>query len=119
MKYKDFITEDFGEVAVVTVNFSRATLKESDEIRNRIKSLIEIGCKKIIVDLSYCDFCDSSFMGALVLCNKKTFTEDFSFAIIVRQGSYIEKLIETTGLNKVLKIYDNRSIAINHFEQMH
>lgn len=117
MIYKDFISEDFGEVVVETVNISRATLKEAEELRNRIRTLIEIGCKKIIIDLSYCDFCDSTFMGALVLCAKKSVNDDFHIGIVIRQGSYIEKLFETTGLKKVLKVFNNRSIAINQLEQ--
>ncbi len=110
---KDFISEDLGDVVIETINFSRATLKEAEEMKNRIRSLADIGCKKIIVDLSLCDFCDSSFMGVLVLCSKKTLPEDFDFGIVIRPGSYIQKIIESTGLNKVLNIYNDRSIAIN------
>jgi len=73
MDYEDFLYEEVGNGCIETVNITRATLKEADIFRNRIKKDIENGEKNIIVDFSLCDFCDSSFMGVLVVCTKKHF----------------------------------------------
>lgn len=111
----DFIYEEVGDICIETVNFSRATLKETVEFRNRIKKDIDNGKKNIIIDLSLCDFCDSSFIGALVVCTKKSFADNGTFSIIVKQETSLSKIFQATRLDRVLSIYNTRDEALKHF----
>ncbi|MDP2362714.1 MAG: STAS domain-containing protein [Ignavibacteria bacterium] len=113
--FEDFLYEEFGEVCIETLNFSRATLKETDIFRKRIKDNITNGKKNIIIDLSFCDYCDSSFIGALVVCTKKTGLENVKFAIVVSENSYMAYLIHSTRLDKVLTIFKTRDEALKHY----
>lgn len=88
----DFIYEEVGDVCIEIVNFSRATLKETETLRSRIQNDINNGKTNIIIDLSLCDFCDSSFIGALVVCTKKSFTESVNFNIIVHPGTTLSDI---------------------------
>jgi anti-anti-sigma factor len=111
----DFIYEEVGDVCIETVNFSRATLKETVEFRSRIKNDIDNGKKNIIIDLSLCDFCDSSFIGALVVCTKKSLSISNNFSVVVKQGTSLSSTLHATGLDKVLNIFKTRDEALKHF----
>lgn len=113
----DFIYEEVGDVCIETVNFSRATFKETVEFRNRIKKNIDNGKKKIIIDLSLCDFCDSSFIGALVVCTKKSFADNGAFSIIVKQGTSLSKIFQATRLDRVLSIFNTKDEALKYFAE--
>ncbi len=113
----DFIYEEVGDICIETVNFSRATLKETEVFRNRIKKYIGNGKKNIVVDLSLCDFCDSSFLGALVVCTKKSFSDSRKFSIIIRQGTSLSDIFYTTRLDRVFTIYKTREDALKHFAE--
>ena len=60
----DFIREEHGTVLVEKVNLTRATLKEAEEFKSHLVSDIKDGWQKIVVDLSECEFIDSTFLGA-------------------------------------------------------
>jgi anti-anti-sigma regulatory factor len=111
----DFIYEEVGDICIETVNFSRATLKETIEFRIRIKKDIDNGKKNIIIDLSLCDFCDSSFIGALVVCTKKSLLASSNFSVVVKQGTSLSSTLHATGLDKVLNIFKTRDEALKHF----
>ena len=114
----DFNYEEVGDVCIETVNFSRATLKETVEFRNRIKKDIDNGKKRIIIDLSLCDFCDSSFIGALVVCTKKSLADNVNFSIIVKQGTSLFNIFKATRLDRVLNVYNTRDDALKHFVKL-
>ena len=67
----DFIKEKYDDVLVEVVNLTRATLKEAEEFKLTLTQDIEEGVRKIVVDLSQCEFIDSTFLGALVVSLKK------------------------------------------------
>ena len=71
------ITEDFetllvNDLAIEIVNLSRATYKEAGHLKKNLDELIKSNQKKIIVDISQCEFIDSTFLGALVLALKSS-----------------------------------------------
>ncbi len=59
-----FIKEEHNDVIVEVVDLTRATLSEADEFKQRLTENIENGYKKIVVDLSDCEFIDSTFLGS-------------------------------------------------------
>jgi anti-anti-sigma factor len=67
----DFITQKLDDIFIVEVNFTRATLKEANELKTILFNAIDNGERKIIVDLSQCEFIDSTFMGTLVISLRK------------------------------------------------
>ena len=99
------------------VNLVRATLNEAYEIKN---NLLEDGLDydKIIVDLSSCDYIDSTFLGALVYSYRKIKERDgivvlilgdtfLSTSFIFREISSIFQVYRTVREAKAqLKIYD-------------
>lgn len=66
-----FAQEMSDGICIERVNLERATLKEADKFKNILQYDIEQGCTSMIVDLSKCEFIDSTFLGAIVACLKK------------------------------------------------
>ena len=67
----NIVEEIIGDVLVEIVNIDRATLHEADELKASLAIKMEEGYKNIIIDLSACDFIDSTFLGVLVNTLKK------------------------------------------------
>ncbi len=67
---ENFGRRTFGEIRMEFVNLTRATFKEAGELNGRINEDIEYGFKKLIIDISKCEFIDSTFLGVLVLALK-------------------------------------------------
>ena len=63
----DFEKQSSGEVLIEKVNLLRATTVEASIMKKRLFDDIHLYKKKIIVDISKCDFIDSSFLGAMVI----------------------------------------------------
>ncbi|MBE0539413.1 MAG: STAS domain-containing protein [Ignavibacterium sp.] len=114
----DFIYEEVGDICIEPVNFTRATLKETETLRSRIQNDINNGKTNIIIDLSLCDFCDSSFIGALVVCTKKSFAINNKFSIIIQPESSLSDIFHATRLDKVLSIFKTRDEALKYFDEI-
>ena len=56
----DFERTTNNRVVVLNVNLIRATLKEAEEFKNQLMEEISNGNKKIVVNLSRCEFIDST-----------------------------------------------------------
>lgn len=113
----DFIYEEIGDICIETVNFSRATLKETEVFRDRIGNDIENGKRNIIIDLSLCEFCDSSFIGALVVCTKKSFSKSVRFSIVVQPDTSLFDIFHSIRLDRVLSIYKSKEDALKYFAE--
>ncbi len=62
--YFDFENKD--DISIVTVKVLRASLKVSLKFKEFSSNIVFGGAKKIIIDMTKCEFMDSSFLGAIV-----------------------------------------------------
>ncbi|MBY0449462.1 MAG: STAS domain-containing protein [Cyanobacteria bacterium] len=85
---------------------------DTDELRAKIQGLIDAQNKRVIINLSNITFIESAGLGALVgifkLCDENQ-------AAVVFYGiqPYVQKLVEVTKLNRVLKISKTEQEAMN------
>lgn len=112
--YEDFTKEVNGDVLIEKVNFSRATFKEAQEFKDRLLYDILTNNIKIIVDLSSCEYIDSTFLGALVVVLKKMADRSGELKYIIPQPSALY-LFKITGLYGVLNLYRNKEEALESF----
>jgi anti-anti-sigma factor len=110
----DFMREQFGDVVVEVVNLSRATLKEAEEFKKILTEDIENGARKIIVDLSDCEFIDSTFLGSLVVSLKKTTALGGDLRLVGFQPS-VHSMFELTRMYRVFEAYQTKQEAIESF----
>ncbi len=110
----DFNKENFGDVVVEVVNLSRATLKEAELFKKTLSEDIELGARKLIVDLSECEFIDSTFLGALVVSLKKITALGGDMKLVGFQPS-VHSMFELTRMHRVFEAYPSKQEAIESF----
>lgn len=108
------IEERIGDIAVVTVNVDRATLAEADEFKSSLSDTIDDGIKKIVVDLSSCEFLDSTFLGVLVSTLKKTVRQNGDLKLIGFQPA-VRSMFELTRMYRVFDSFSNIDDAVKSF----
>ena len=67
----EIIEEIMGEVVVEIINSDRATINESQALKNALQLKLDAGYNKFIVDLPACEFVDSTILGVLLSNLKK------------------------------------------------
>lgn len=67
----DFKRTIYEDIIVEEVLLNRATSKEAEDFKSRISKDIDSGTRKLIVDLSRCEFIDSTFTGSIVVSLRK------------------------------------------------
>jgi len=110
----DFRKETFEDVVIQVVNLSRATLKEAEEFKRILTDEIEGGTRKLIVDLSECEFIDSTFLGALVVSLKKITALSGDLKLIGFQPA-VHSMFELTRMHRVFEAYQTKYEALESF----
>jgi anti-anti-sigma factor len=111
----DFTKEKYGEVLVEVVNLTRATLKEAEEFKLTLSQDIEEGDKKIVVDISQCEFIDSTFLGALVVSLKKINGLGGDLKLVGFQPA-VHSMFELTRMYRVFESYKTKEEAVQSFK---
>ena len=111
----DYLQETYEDVLVQVVDLTRATLREADEFKYTLSKSIEQGYRKIVVDLSLCEFIDSTFLGALVVSLKKVTTMGGDLRLVGFHPA-VHSMMELTRMHRVFETYPTKEDAINSFE---
>ncbi len=111
----DFIKETINDIVVETVNLTRATLKEAEEFKKTLSFEIELGARKIIVDLTECEFIDSTFLGALVISLKKMTALGGDLRLVGFQPA-VHSMFELTRMYRVFEDFKTKKEAIESFK---
>ena len=108
--------EQIGDILVEIVNVDRATLAEAGKLKEALTKKIDEGFQKIIIDLSECDFLDSTFLGVLVSALKKVSKQDGDVRLVGFQPG-VRAMFELTRLFRVFDTYSNLQDAIKSFQR--
>ena len=100
----EFEWEIRGGFLVIQINARRATVDMAPEIKERLYTEIDNGSIKIIIDFSYVEFVDSSFLGALVAGLKRVKSKDGEIKISGLHP-HVKITFELTRLDHLFKIY--------------
>ena len=110
----DFFQEKHGAVLVEIVNITRATLKEAEDFKQILLEDIESGWRKIIVDVTECEFIDSSFLGSLVVSLKRITSLGGDLRLVGFQP-VVNSMFQLTRLDRVFESFFVREEAIKSF----
>ena len=111
---EDFEKNFEKDVVIEVVNLTRATLKEANEFRTILAEDVEKKFRKVVVDISQCEFLDSTFLGALVMA-KKSINKIGGELKIVEPPSVFKTLREKTATLNVFETFKTVEEAINSF----
>lgn len=111
----DFTRTIYNDVIIYKLNFTRATFKEAQYFRDLVIEDIKAKKLKMIVDLSECDYIDSTFLGALVIILKKAayYSGEIKY---IKPNACALALIKLTGLYSIFNLYSNLKDAVESFE---
>jgi anti-anti-sigma factor len=110
----DYLQEVHEDVVVQVVDLTRATLKEADEFKYTLTRNIEQGYRKIVVDLSTCEFLDSTFLGALVVTLKRVTTMGGDVRLVGFHPA-VHSMMELTRMHRVFESFPTKEEAIRSF----
>ncbi len=112
----DFSTEELGSIIIKKVNLSRATVSEAEVFKNILIDDIQKGWTNFIIDLSDCEFIDSTFISVMVRVTKMLH-EKGGVLKIAASNPEIHSLLELTRTTKIIEVFKTTSEAISSFKQ--
>ncbi|HCY77173.1 MAG TPA: hypothetical protein DHV28_14735 [Ignavibacteriales bacterium] len=104
-----------NDIVIEVVNLTRATHNEADQLKKNLDASIENNEKKIIVDLSHCEFIDPTFLGVLVLA-LKSIAKIGGDIRLVKPDQTLKDLTGKNGTLNVFNIYESVNEAVKSFE---
>ncbi len=104
-----------NDIVIEVVNLTRATHNEADQLKKNLDESIENNQKKIIVDLSHCEFIDPTFLGVLVLA-LKSIAKIGGDIRLVKPDQTLKDLTGKNGTLNVFNIYESVDEAVKSFE---
>ena len=110
----DFEKHYSGDIVIITVNLSRATVREANEFKSFVDQEIKKKKLKIVVDLSQCDFIDSTFIGVLVVTLKRL-AEIGGELRLVEPPSIAHTILTVSGTLNIFNTHKTKSEAIMSF----
>lgn len=110
----DFKLEKIGEVAIVHVFLNRATLAKAIVFKDFVSEVISNGTVKIVIDLSICEYVDSTFLGAMVALLKKTNSLNGDLRLVYNE-EMPSLVFVLTRMDKVFKVFPGLDEAVESF----
>jgi anti-anti-sigma factor len=110
----DFSREEYYDIVVETVNLTRATLKEAEEFKKILSADIDKGSLRLIVDLTECEFIDSTFLGTLVVSLKKVSALGGDLRLVGFQPA-VHSMFELTRMYRVFEAFPTKQAALESF----
>ncbi|MCK6605007.1 MAG: STAS domain-containing protein [Ignavibacteriaceae bacterium] len=110
----NFTAENISGIIVVTVNLTRATLSESDEFKQLLLGHIDQKHFQFVVDLSQCEFIDSTFLGSLVVTLKKVTVLGGDLKLVGFQPA-VQSMFELTRMYRIFEAFGDKQLAVNSF----
>lgn len=111
----EFFREEIEDVIVISVKLKRATLVEAEEFKQALIDDIQRGFKKIVVDLSNCEFIDSTFLGSLVVSLKKLTGLGGDLRLVGFQPA-VHSMFELTRMYRVFESFKSTEEAVESFK---
>ena len=71
-----------------------------------------IGARKVVADLTFVDYVDSSMLNALVVGHRWMMRDGGSF-VLVSRDSGLRRILELTGLEEIFEVFETRAEALD------
>lgn len=110
----DFKSEKIGDIGVVHVYLTRATLAKAVSFKDFAMEVISAGSNKLVIDLSICEYIDSTFLGAMVALLKKVNSLSGDLRLVYNKETP-SLVFVLTRMDKVFKIFANLQDAVDSF----
>ena len=111
------MTERVVDGVVVVALEGRIVLgEESNALREKVKSLLAAGQKKIVLNMANVTYIDSSGLGTLVASHSSARAQGASLKLC-NLGSKFQEILQVTKLVTVFEVYPSEADAIASFKK--
>jgi anti-anti-sigma factor len=112
----NIVEEIVGEILIEIITGNRASVNDSEILKEVLSKNIEKGYKKIIIDLTECEFIDSTFLGVLVNSLRKAVKSGGDLKLVGFKPA-VKSMFELTRLFRVFETYGDLQDAIKSYTQ--
>lgn len=110
------ITErDVNGVSVLSLDGRIVLGEESNSLREKVKSLLAAGKKKIVLNMSNVTYIDSAGLGTLVAAHHSAKTQGAALRLS-NLGAKFQEVLQVTKLLTVFEVFDSETAAIQSFK---
>ncbi len=110
----DFKSEKTGDIAIVHVYLNRATLAKAVQFKQYVGDIVQSGISKLVIDLSICEYIDSTFLGAMVALLKKVNSMNGDMRLVYNK-EMPSLVFVLTRMDKVFKVFPQLQEAVDSF----
>src|SRR5437867_1202669 len=104
-------------VSVVTFDGRIVLGEESNSLREKLKSLLAEGKKKIVLNMVNIKYIDSSGLGTLVAAHVSAKTQGASVRLC-NLGKKFHEVMQITKLLTIFDVYDTEAAAVSSFQSV-
>jgi len=105
---------DVSGVSVLDIEGRIVLGEESNSFREKVKSLLAAGKKKVILNLANVSYIDSAGLGTLVATFHSARSQGATLKL-TNLGAKFKEVLQVTKLMTVFDTYDNEAAAIQSF----
>jgi anti-sigma B factor antagonist len=110
----DFKSDKIGDIGVIHVYLNRATLAKAVSFKDFAGEVISSGTNKLVIDLSICEYIDSTFLGAMVALLKRVTSLNGDLRLVYNK-EMPSLVFVLTRMDKVFKIFQTLQEAVDSF----
>jgi anti-sigma B factor antagonist len=110
----DIATKEISGVSVVAFNGRIVLGEESSALREKVKSLLGAGKKRIVLDMSNVAYIDSAGLGILVAAHVSAKKQGAAL-LLSNLGNKFHDVLQLTRLLTVFSVFDTEAAAIKSF----
>jgi anti-anti-sigma factor len=99
---------------IVSIHLKKATILEALDFKSEIDEEIQKGQHNVIVNISECEFLDSTFIGVLVVTWKKLKAKGGKLKL-VKPGYFTKSVFHLTGTIEIFETYESVEEALSSF----
>ena len=112
----EIVEEIIDDVVVEIINLNRATIREAEDLKEKLAPKINMGYKKVIIDLSEVEFLDSTFLGVIVGTLKRVAKVGGDLKLVGFKPA-VQSMFELTRLFRVFESYSELQDALKSFHK--
>jgi anti-anti-sigma factor len=110
----NFSQEKIKGILIKHVHLSRATKEQAEEFKKFLLRDIEEDNIWFIINLSECEFIDSTFISALVTALKVINQKEGTLKIVAVHSEVLS-VLELTGMVKIFEVFKTTDEALKNF----
>jgi len=112
----NMVNSEVNGTSVVTLNGRIVLGEESQALREKLKSLIAEGKKKIVLNMDNIKYVDSAGLGILVAAHMCAKVQGASL-ILSNLGTKFQEILQITKLVTVFQVFNTEAAAVASFSK--